>query len=371
MRCDARDSWSQRRRPALLALLEASARGRGDLSLQRFDPGEVAWAIETGLGPLFFRAVRDRRENSAAPGWSWLKGADLTARVIGGDQIQAMAEILDALSGKAPPVTLLKGISIAEEFYPEAHLRVMRDLDFLVPEESLPAVEAELGALGYEKGTNLAAERYRRHHHSAPLYHPERKIWVEVHRALFAPDRRASAVGIFQPKSLFAQRRESDFHGRPVYRLSPELQLAYLAAHWAQEFHRVGSVTALVDAIYLLKGAGARFAWERLLRWVQGNVAATYLYLLLSYLERHRLVEVAPDVMRDLFNQQCSFGRSALRLAHALIDRFLVGGRSFGPLMSQRNVTIVWKTLLLPGPAARNWLLAPINLSLPFSYRIQ
>src|SRR2546427_3485229 len=32
----------------------------------------------------------------------------------------------------------LKGISIAEECYPEPHLRLMRDLDFLIQKKSLP-----------------------------------------------------------------------------------------------------------------------------------------------------------------------------------------------------------------------------------------
>ena len=41
-----------------------------------------------------------------------------------------------------------------------------------------------------------------------------------------------------------------------VRRLSLELQLVYLASHWAQDFTRIGGLVALADTIYLLKHAG-------------------------------------------------------------------------------------------------------------------
>lgn len=47
-----------------------------------------------------------------------------------------------------------------------------------------------------------------------------------------------------------------------VRRLSLELQLVYLASHWAQDFIRIGGLVALADTIYLLKHAGADFQWE-------------------------------------------------------------------------------------------------------------
>src|ERR687897_3778 len=111
----ARIRW---RRPELVSLLEAISSERGDLSLNPFNAGTVAWAIQSGLGPLFYRAVKDNPNNSASPHWSALKAADLTARVVVGDHLEAMVEIVDACRGQLPPITLLKGISIAEECYP-------------------------------------------------------------------------------------------------------------------------------------------------------------------------------------------------------------------------------------------------------------
>ncbi|MGH7847157.1 MAG: nucleotidyltransferase family protein [Candidatus Binatia bacterium] len=361
----------QRRGPPLLYLLEAIASGRGDLSLDSFDAVPVAWALESGLGPLFFRAVKERPDNSAFPYWGSLKAADLTARIVAGDQVEAMGEIIDACRRNAPPLTLLKGISVSEEWYPESHLRSMRDLDFLVAKEALPAVEATLKALGYRQPCPDPAQRYGNHHHAAPFFHPGQNVWVEVHHGLFSPHKRASRAPVFSPENVLAQRRRSQFHGREAYRLSAELQLVYLAAHWGQDFTRLGGMIALVDAIFLLHRAGGDLRWDRILHWIQGSVAATYLFLLLSYMDRRHLIKMAPEMMRELFLAQPTFGRVSLKAAHLLIDRFFVTGKSFGPVLSERNVSIVWKTLLLPGPSSRNLMLAPLNLSLPFHCRIQ
>ncbi|MGH7830581.1 MAG: nucleotidyltransferase family protein, partial [Candidatus Binatia bacterium] len=188
---------------------------------------------------------------------------------------------------------------------------------------------------------------------------------------LFSPQKRANRAGFFSPENVLAQRRRSEFHGREVYRLSAELQLVYLAAHWAQDFKCLGGMIALVDAIFLLRRAGGELRWDRIIHWIQGSVAATYLYLLLSYMDRYQLVKMAREMMRELFLAQPSFGRVSLKVAHLLIDRFFVTGKSFGPVLSERNVSIVWKTLLLPGPSSKNLMLAPLNLSLPFHCRIQ
>jgi hypothetical protein len=352
------------RRPQLISLLEAIANERGDLSLNGFDDGIVAWAIQSGLGPSFYRAVKDDPNNSACPAWYALKAADLTARVVVGDHLDAMEEILDACRGQVPPITLLKGVSIAEECYPEPHLRLMRDLDFLIQKESLPKVTGALEQLGYRQQWDGPAKQYETHHHAAPFYHEEKEVWVEVHHALLSPRRQASKARIFQPENLRMQLRLSDFRGRQVRRLSSELQLVYLATHWAQDFQRVGGMVAVVDTIYLLKHAQHELCWQRIVDSVRGSVAGSYLYLLLSYMYRYGLVRLAPEILHELFANQPSFGKMSLKAAHAIIDRYYVAGKPAGRLLN-KGVTILWKTLTLAGPASQSLMHAPLDLSLP------
>ena len=357
-------------RPPLISLLEAISSNREDLALDDFDDVTVAWAIQSGLGPLLYRAVRRNVQSLASPSWDSLKAADLTARIVIGEHFQALREIADACRSSLPPLTLLKGISISEQCYPEAHLRLMRDIDLLVAKESLSTVTSALQQLGYQQLSNSAL-RYDKHHHLEPFFHQEKQVWVEVHHALFSAERRASSASIFSPENLAAQLRPSRFQGAEVRRLSLELQLVYLASHWAQDFTPIGGLVALTDTIYLLKHAGTTFSWEWILKAVSGSIPATYLYLLLSYLRRYGLVNIASGIMRELSLSQRSFGRLGLKTTHRMIDDYLVKAPGFGPMFSQRSVGIIWKTLMLPAPTFPKLVLIPINLSLPQDRRIQ
>jgi hypothetical protein len=346
-----------------MLLLQAASQNRADLTLASFRAEQIRWAVETGLGPLLRRSTASDPEVKTSPFWPLVQAADLTARVIAGEHLGAMEEIIRACQGHAPTLTLLKGISICEQHYPESHLRLMGDIDLLVDQAAIPAVETLLLQLGYCHASEYPPEFYESHHHITPMFHPRTRVWVEIHRGLFPA---ASPVGsdrVFGLENLRAELRPSEFRGRPVNRLSDELQVVYLASHWAFGFKRVRGMVGMLDLIYLLRTARS-LRWERIIDWLDGSVAASYLYLLLSYLERHRLVAIAPEILRELFSRQRSFGRMNLKILHVLIDRYVVDGRSLGPLVSARNFAILWRTLLSPGPPSRNvvrtlWNLLP------------
>jgi hypothetical protein len=357
-------------RPQLISLLKAISSNREDLALDDFDAGTIAWAIQSGLGPLLYRAARGNAQSVANSHWSSLKASDLTARIVIGEHFQALREIGDACRSSFPPLTLLKGISISEQCYPEPHLRLMRDVDFLVAKESLSTVASVLYQLGYRQLSN-GGVRYDKHHHLEPFFHQEKQVWVEVHHALFSSKRRAGSATVFSRENLAAQSRPSRFQGMEVRRLSLELQLVYLASHWAQDFTRIGGLVALADTIYLLKQAGPDFSWEWIVRAVNRSIPATYIYLLLSYMVRYDLIKIGPEVMRELACSQPSFGNLGLKTIHRIIDDYLVKATGFGPLLSERSVGIIWKTLMLPGPTLPKLVLIPINLSLPQYCRIQ
>jgi hypothetical protein len=290
-------------------------------------------------------------------------GADLTSRVIAAEQLDATEEILDACAGHAPPLTLLKGISVCEQYYPEPHLRVMGDIDLLVDADALPDVHARLLGLGYRDESSYPAEFYVGHHHLQPLFHPRRRVWVELHWTLFPPAGRLGSDRAFTLERVLAERQPSTFRGRPVHRLSDELQLVYLAAHWAYGLRLERGLVGMLDVIRLLH-AGTRPRWERIFEWIAASRAANHVYLLLTYLARRRLVDLDAQTLGQLFRRQRAFGRATLRAAHAVIDRYVVGGREFGSLMTERNFGIVWDTLLAPGPPSRN-VLAMVRGLLP------
>jgi hypothetical protein len=358
------------RKPArsLTILLQAAAQNRADLSLEDFRESQIRWAVESGLGPLLRRCVANASSVRMSPLWPLLEGANVTARMIMAEQMDAMEEIVRACGSHAHPPTLLKGISISDQFYPEPHLRPMRDIDFLVEQDAIPVVESALLGMGYRQQSENPPEFYEAHHHTTPFYHPRTRVWVEVHQRLFPVWSPVGSDKVFSIDNVRTERRPAEFRGRPVDRLSDELQVVYLASHWAIDFRRLGGMVAMFDMIYLLRNARS-IRWNRILEWLDGAVAAGPMYLLLTYLARHELVELPPGILGDLFRQQRSFGPASLKIVHALIDRYVTNGREFGLLVSDRNFKILWETLLLPRRASRRlplvlWNLLPSRVGL-------
>src|SRR5688572_27429350 len=202
----------------------------------------------------------------------------------------------------------------------------MRDIDFLVEDEAVREVEATLSELGYRQSSSRPPAFYERHHHSTPFVHPDTGTWVEVHRGLFAPGSALGAEGVFEVRNLAADLRPSRFRGRRVRRLSEELQVVYLACHWANGLHAVGGMVAMADMIYLIRNTPS-LDWERILRSTCGSVSSRHLSLLLTYLDKHRLIDLDPAILHALRARRAAPGGITLRLAHALLDHYVVDGR--------------------------------------------
>jgi Uncharacterised nucleotidyltransferase len=132
---------------SLMGLLQAAAHGRVALPLATLEAAQIRWALETGHGPLLWHTTQAAPETAASPLWSLVRGTERAACLLTAEQFDAMGEILEACSGRMAPLTLLKGISISEQYYPIPHLRPMRDVNVLVDAAALPVMEAVLSAL--------------------------------------------------------------------------------------------------------------------------------------------------------------------------------------------------------------------------------
>ena len=331
--------------PPLIRLLAAASQDRDDLALGSLPPDQVRWAVETGLGPWLRRCTVKDPDVAASPLWPLVHGADLTARVIAGEQADATDEVVRVCEALEVPVTLLKGISICEQYYPEPHLRLMGDIDILIDEHRIPAIESRLLERGYVRTSENPPAFYETHHHSVPLFHPDRRVWLELHRGLFPSDSALAGARVFGLETVRGELRPSLFRGRRVNRLSDELQLLYLVAHWAFALRRVGGTIGMLDVSRLLNNA-PRLSWEKIFGWLDGSsIVSSYLCLLLTYLDSRRLARIAPGILKEVSSRQRSFGTMNLAVLHAVIDRYMVAGRSSSLLMSERNIPIIWRAL--------------------------
>jgi hypothetical protein len=331
---------------------------------------QIRYVMDAGLAPLLYRATQDTIEQSPAAWRDALKAADLTARVIYGNVCDATSEIIDACRERGVRVTLLKGISISDQHYPAAHLRPMGDIDLLVAENDREWVESMMLRRDYSRMSDFRPGEGAPH--GAPLFHRERRVWVEIHTALFPKGERLMRKGLFSPSQIDSQTVASTFQGRPVYRLTGELQLVYIASYWIRDLTRnafhPSFVTPLLDAVYLLKASGQALDWDGLLEWLDNDIATASLYVMLLYLSAHGLDHSATRILSRLASSQDIVRAPELRIICAMIDTNLVGGRPFLGQFGERHPMVartVLNSILASGSHVGKLLSFPWNVVFP------
>jgi hypothetical protein len=351
----------------LRAAATASLAGDDDLleTIVNAGPSQLQWALDAGLGPMMHRLVRESQGRVPQSLADVLLSAELTARVRHGTRVEAALDVLDICSAVGAPAILLKGISISEQCYPRPHERAMTDIDVLVPEHAGPTVESEAVKRGYERGPPIMGPNS---HHGEPLVHPTLRTKIEIHTALFQLDSRLRVGNLFDPDSVRRQSVPSVFHGRPVLRLSTELQLAYIASYWVNNLSdqpmQQSYLAPLLDAVTLLRTADPGIDWDRLLALLDNELAIAALDVLLSYLCRQQLVAVPDHVLLALRQRQQIVGATERGILLAMIDRYLVGGQRFGWFNSWH----LWRNLLEPGPHSKKLLTLPWRIAFPPAY---
>jgi hypothetical protein len=341
-----------------------------DLRWDEIDDRQLQHALDAGLGALLYQAIRDQFEQAPLVWRDSLQSADLTAQVRYGNLCDTADEIIDACQEVGVRVTLLKGISISDQHYPNPHLRPMGDIDILVPELDSQSVESAILHRGYRREADfqLDGDSY----HGVPLFHPERHVWVEIHTGLFPNASRLRANGLFGPSNVAAQSIASTYHGRPVYRLTDELQLVYVASYWIRDLstHGIhpGFVIPLLDAVYLLKASRQSVDWDRLLAWSDNEMAIASLYIMLAYVCRCGFDQSGSPILSRLASRQSIVGASEMRIINFMLDMYLLGGRKFMGSFGDRHPMVestVWHALLTQGSYAGKWLSLPWNLAFP------
>jgi hypothetical protein len=329
-----------------------------------WEQGQLRHALAAGMGPLLYRAIGDRIKALPEDWRNILRSAELTAMVRHGARVETALQVIDVCARLGVELTLLKGISISEQVYPEAHLRPMGDVDILVPPDSCNAVESALIELDYFPDPGYQRTAYS--NHGVPLRDPQTGVWVEIHSALFRRDTRLGCFGGFDQDALSAKTVDTEFHGRPVKRFTDEMQLLYLAASWVQDISAQGLdatlLIPLLDAVYLLNASTQELDRDRLLGWTDNESALASLYLLVTYLSRHALWVPDSELLSRLGASQRIIGSLELRIVHAMLDRYLLLGKPFTRAFHSARV---WETLFGPGRGPTKLVRLPWGILFP------
>jgi hypothetical protein len=325
--------------------------------------------IASGLGPIFYHVLARSGAAIQIDRQMKLKAADITARVMSAEQFQNVERTIGVLHQNDVNIIVLKGVSFALRFYPEPHMRVMGDVDLLLPPQKIPTAEQILLADGFRKLQPRPGLNYDQHIHSAPLFHPSMKLWIELHRELMPSSFPSSQESPLNLDSIGRNIQRARVGPHTVHRFRLEFELLYLANSWCRDLtdrFDAGTRRCLVDCVLLLKAIERRdFDWDVVMRWSQGTHSGACLLVLLSYLIRSGAYIDNGNICESLMRNQKFVNRFTLRLMHNRIEKHLVLFEDFGPVLSEHVTPIVFEALLRKRPGWANVLAIPGSVLFP------
>jgi hypothetical protein len=112
--------------------------------------------------------------------------------------------------------------------------------------------------------------------------------------------------------------------------------------------------------VYLLR-ARPRLDWPTITTWLARSSATRGVHLAVSYVERHGLGPVPPEILTALAAHPGGLGWAERVVLHRVLDRHLLSAGRPGRL-SIRSARITWNTLVGPERPRHAWLVLPARL---------
>ncbi len=327
--------------------------------------------VRSGLGPIIYHVLQRNDRVAEIDKEMKLKASDITSRVMSAAQFENVEAVIELLHSIDVEPILLKGASFASRYYSEPHLRIMGDVDVLIPADSIDDAQNTLLRDGFEKLTSAPSMDYETHIHSAPLFHPDRKIWIELHRCLLPISFSPSKEVPLDLSSIDREIESMSLGALNVKHFRAEFELVYLAAGWCFDLtHSFGSPglrRGLFDCAMILKTGEDRLNWDEILAWSNGTLLGGCLYLLLSLMKRIGVFADSDNVCEILGRQQHYINAVSLRLMHERIEQHLIHFGGYGRFASPFTVSNMFDALIRKNGAWRN--LAGISTNILFPRR--
>lgn len=154
----------------------------------------VALAYQQRVAPLLYKRLQPYQGqlNIPAAVWQQLELHYYQNAIRNKRILQELGELLTLFQQQQIPVIVLKGACLANTVYPHPGLRVMLDLDLLLPIETINQAVTLLLANGYQPQSALSqviTDYFTILHHLPPFQRAGSPITLELHSTLAPPDR--------------------------------------------------------------------------------------------------------------------------------------------------------------------------------------
>jgi hypothetical protein len=242
-------------------------------------------------------------------------------------------EIISEFKDKHVDYLILKGLYLAFSVYPDAGLRPMADIDFLVKKEELCKIKEVLNKLGYIE----TSAKEQRIYGCDSTFYGKHGISIDIHWDLCQYERFKGVINI--TADFWRRAREVDFDETSIMTLSTEDHVLYVLLHYGL-VHLFRLPHGAYDLLYLINGS--TLDWEKIIDCASKyGIKTTLYYGLLKASEITRLK--LPDnvlkrltpcflkkmLLNYLFKSNCevSYYLCQALLLDSLLDTFCVLGK--------------------------------------------
>lgn len=190
-----------------------------------------------------------------------------------------LTQVLEALSGAAIPVMVLKGADIAETQYIRPELRHYSDIDLMVHPQDLQATFAIFEQLGYRYYQEYRFEPLSRER-AAFVYMKEHEVGYLLFEIHISPHSNEMGVS-FDPVQMWQRARPITVASVDVYGMGLEDMLIYLCWHYRS--HTFSRLLWLYDIAVMLIRCGEQLDWVQVRRLARelGLLSTVYYCVLL------------------------------------------------------------------------------------------
>jgi hypothetical protein len=208
---------------------------------------------------------------------------------------RSLEPVLQRLSAAGIECMLLKGAALVLQYYHDAGLRPMRDLDVLVREDQAAEAVRLLRDDGWRVLTEWPGElteSFRRFRHAIALEHKSGRQ-LDLHWHVLYDCCRKGADDDFWAASV-----PVELHGVPLRGLAPSDQFLHVCVHGV-EWNEVAPIRWIADAVTVLRQS-AELDWERILRQIERRRLAPRMRDAMHYLASKMEAPIPENVLRRL-----------------------------------------------------------------------
>jgi hypothetical protein len=229
-------------------------------------------------------------------------------------------EYWQVIANAGVPAILLKGWPLVETLYESPALRLITDVDVLIPADQAQATLRALAAAGLEPLPRNRDAWVEKHlpaywrldgrvvtYPLANMFDPQHPRSVEAHVRVWEANFRGLRLG--EPAGLWERSRIVDVAGQPMRILSLADTLVHLCVHWACHWiEREARLNQLVDLDRFVRKFGARVDWEQVLEIGRAARVARFVFAAIEVVRLTLGTPLPPPAPLDDLRAECPAG---------------------------------------------------------------